>query len=200
MKEVLIATTNQGKFEEIVAQLKNLPFKFLNLKSTKIKNGIVIDEPHKTTWENALRKAKYYAQKTNLITVAEDTAFYVNYLKGRPGIKAKRFGKTAEERNNKVLKLLSGVPKSKRQAYFLTHGCVYNPTNNDFHIFQGQVDGFIAEKMSNDKLREGMTYDLIFFHPPSKKLFSKMSLAEKNKISHRGQLIKQIKKFLKNNF
>ncbi|PIT88792.1 MAG: hypothetical protein COU29_00210 [Candidatus Magasanikbacteria bacterium CG10_big_fil_rev_8_21_14_0_10_36_32] len=200
MKKILIATTNQGKFEEIVAQLKKLPFKFLNLNSIKLKNNTEVDEPYATTWENALHKAKFYAKKTGLLTIAEDTAFCVDYIKGKPGIKAKRFGKTADERNKKILKMLSGVKKSKRQAFFLTHGCIYNPKNNDFHIFQGRVDGVITAKMSDDKLREGMTYDLIFYHLPSNKLLSQMSILQKNKISHRGQLVKQIKEFLKNNY
>lgn len=198
MQKILIATTNIGKFKEITNFFGDLNFKFVNLKDVGL-DDVEADEPFDTTWENALSKAKFYAKKSGLLTVAEDTAFCVNHLKGIPGIKAKRFASTPEQRNLKILKLLKNVPKSKRQAYFETHACVYHPDNDVFAIFPGRVDGIISEKIISD-FRPGMNYDCIFYYPPLKKNFSELTIPEKNTISHRGQAIVKVGFYLSKQF
>ncbi len=198
MQKVLIATTNIDKFKEITNFFGDLNFNFVNLKDTGL-NNIEADEPFDTTWENALAKAKFYAKKSGLLTIAEDTAFYVKHLKGTPGIKAKRFATTPEQRNSKILKLLVGVPKSKRQAYFETHACVYHPDTDVFAIFPGKVEGLISEKSISD-FRHGMNYDCIFYYPPLKKNFSELTIPEKNTVSHRGQAIVKVGFYLSKQF
>src|SRR3989339_493380 len=175
MQKILIATTNQGKFNEIVSFFGDLKFKFVNLKDVGL-DKVEADEPFDTTWENALNKAKFYAKKSGLLTVAEDTAFYV-----------------------KILKRLSGVPKSKRQAYFETHACVYHPDNDVFAMFPGRVDGIISDESISD-FRLGMNYDCIFYYSPLKKNFSELTIPEKNTISHRGQAIVKVGFYLAKQF
>lgn len=198
MQKILIATTNQGKFNEIVSFFGDLKFKFVNLKDVGL-DKIEADEPFETTWENALNKAKFYAKKSGLLTVAEDTAFYVKHLKGIPGVKAKRLAATPEERNFKILKLLKGVPKSKRQAYFETHACVYHPDNDVFAMFNGRADGIISDESISD-FRKGMNYDCIFYYPPLKKNFSELTIPEKNTVSHRGKAIVEVGFYLAKQF
>jgi len=198
MQKILIATTNIGKFKEITNFFGDLNFKFVNLKDVGL-DKVEAEEPFDTTWENALSKAKFYAKKSGLLTVAEDTAFYVDFIKGKPGVKAKRFASTPEERNSKILKFLKGVPKSKRQAYFETHACVYHPDTDVFAMFPGRVDGIISEESISD-FRKGMNYDCIFYYPPLKKNFSELSIAEKNTISHRGKAIVKVGFYLSKQF
>ena len=92
MTKILIATTNLGKFAEFFAEFEDLNFVFVNLKDLKL-DKMEVPEPFSTTWENALYKAKVFAQKSGLPTIAEDTAFGVDYLKGEPGVRAKLFWK-----------------------------------------------------------------------------------------------------------
>ena len=198
MQKILIATTNPGKFKEIVNFFGDLKFKFVSLKDVGI-DKVEAEEPFDTTWENALNKAKFYAKKSGLLTVAEDTAFYVKHLKGQPGIKAKRFALTPEKRNLKILKLLKGVPTSKRQAYFETHACVYHPNTDVFAMFPGKIDGIISQTIVSD-FRQGMNYDCIFYYPPLKKNFSELTIAEKNTISHRGKAIVKVGFYLSKQF
>ncbi|MFA6423939.1 MAG: non-canonical purine NTP pyrophosphatase [Candidatus Magasanikbacteria bacterium] len=198
MQKVLIATTNPGKFGEIVSYFSDLSFKFVNLKDVGL-DKVEAEEPFDTTWENALNKAKFYAKKSGLLTVAEDTAFYVNHLKGMPGIKAKRFALTPEARNEKILKLLKGIPTSKRDAYFETHACVYHPDTDVFAVFPGRVDGLISEKSICD-FRKGMNYDCVFYYPPLKKNFSELTIAEKNIVSHRGLAISKVRFYFAKQF
>lgn len=194
MKKILIATSNAAKFEEIVAELTDLQFQFVNLKDLKL-DKIEADEPHYTTWQNALGKAKFFAKKSGLITIAEDTGLFINYLKGEPGVKAKRYGATAGERIKKILEKLEGVPEKKRTAYFETAGCLYNPKTNSFSIFTGRTDGIITKEIKGT-MKENMSYASIFYYPPLKKNFAEMPLLEKNMVSQRGKMVLQLKIFL----
>lgn len=195
MRKVLIATSNIGKFMEIKAELDDLQFDFVNLKDLKL-DKFEVDEPHSTTWQNALEKAKFFAKKSRLLTVAEDTGIFVEYLNGAPGVKTKHYGgATVKESIEKVLEKLHGVPDKKRGAYFETAGCIYNPDTDSFSIFTGKTNGIITKKIHRTS-REGMGYDSVFFFPSLKKTFAELPLLEKNRVSHRGKMVAQLKYFL----
>lgn len=192
--KILIATGNPGKFEELAAHFADLPFDFVSLKDVGL-HTIDLEEPYETTWENALHKARFFGEKSGLVTISEDTAFYVTKLGGMPGVKAKRYGKDDAERMGKILAGLEGVPLEERGAYFEAHGCIYNPSDTSFNMFSGRVDGIIPEGKRGE-IRDGMTYSSLFVYPPLNKSFAELTIAEKNTISHRGKLARQIKIFL----
>lgn len=198
LKPILIATTNPGKFKEFTAEFQDLPFNFLNLVAVGL-SKVAASEPFATTWENALHKAKFYAQKTKLPTIAEDTGLFIKYLNGKPGVKTKQNAPTEADRIIKILKLLQGIPKNKRGAYFETSACLYNPHTEQFSIFKGSVHGRIAQKPMGHS-RPGMEHDRIFYYPPAKKTFAQISLLQKNLVSHRGQVIKQVRSFLQHQY
>jgi len=195
---ILIATTNAGKFEEITSYFNDLKFVFKNLKDLD-QDKEELEEPFSTTEENALHKARYYAMKTNFLTIAEDTGFFVNFLNGEPGVKAKRFAKTAQERNEKIISLLKNATNQERNAFFETSLCLYNPQNDCYTLFKGKVEGQIT-KEAQQSFRNGMGYDSIFYYPPLNKTFANLTVAEKNSISHRGLALNQAKIFLENQF
>jgi XTP/dITP diphosphohydrolase len=196
--KILIATTNQGKFVEFTSQFSDFKFEFLNLKDVGL-GEIDLEEPYETTWENAVHKARFFGEKSGLMTIAEDTGFYVDALNKEPGVKAKRFAPTPEERNQKILDGLKGKPWDQRTARFITHACIYNPTRKNFTIVEGGVMGKITESVTGTA-REGVGYDAIFHYPPLEKTFAELSVAEKNTISHRGHAIRQLKIYLQNQF
>lgn len=198
MQKILIATGNKEKFREITAELADMHFKFVSLKDVGL-DKIEVEEPHDTTWQNALEKARFFAKKSGLLTLAEDTGLFINHLKGQPGIKSKRYAPTALERNTKILEQLKGVPEKKRSAYFETTGCLFDPQTGSFFTFNGRLDGLITDKIGSD-LKEDMGYDPIFYFPNLKKLFSEMDILEKNRISHRGKMINQVRYFLIKNY
>ncbi|MFA6486407.1 MAG: non-canonical purine NTP pyrophosphatase [Candidatus Magasanikbacteria bacterium] len=198
MKKILIATTNPGKFEEYLSEFGDLPIKFVSLRDVKL-DKIEIDEPYDTLSQNAIHKARFYARKSGLITIAEDAGFFIDQLQGAPGIKAKRYAETGAKRNQKVLENLLGVPERKRGAFFQADGCVFDPITDSYTVFTGKVRGRIAEKIASQE-RAGLDYDAIFYFPPLKKIFSELTILEKNNISHRGQVIHQIKYFLSKHF
>ena len=147
MRKILIATGNKEKFREITAELADMHFRFVSLKDVGLEK-IEVDEPHATTWQNAIEKANFFAKKSGLLTFAEDTGLFINHLKGQPGIKSRRFAPTAVERNTKILEQLRGVADKKRGAYFETTGCLFDPHTNSLTTFHGKVNGLITKEIS----------------------------------------------------
>ncbi|MFN3921239.1 MAG: non-canonical purine NTP pyrophosphatase, partial [Caldimicrobium sp.] len=86
---LLVATTNKGKIKEISEELLNLGLEIKTLLDfPEIEPP---EETGKTFFENALLKAKYYAEKTGSLTIADDSGLEVEALGGKPGIYSSRF-------------------------------------------------------------------------------------------------------------
>lgn len=197
-QKILVATSNQGKFKEMLHLLGDLPFDFLSLSDLAEK----IVEPEETgeTLEiNAILKAKYYAEKTGLITISEDTGLFVEVLNGWPGVKAARIGNDDEERKQILLEKMKDIPKEKRGASFMTCAVCYNPINQNTFLSYGEVKGEILDKEAKiNDLNFG--YNPLFFVLELSKAFSEMTLSEKNSISHRGKALKKMAYYLNHEF
>jgi XTP/dITP diphosphohydrolase len=118
---LLIATTNLGKKREIEDVLLHLPQKVLSLADLKITASF--PETGATFMENAKGKSLFYSQYWEGLTLAEDSGLEIAHLDGTPGIFSARFAghqATDKENNDKVLRLLSGVPFERRKARFVS--------------------------------------------------------------------------------
>ena len=89
MIQLLVATTNPGKFAEVEACLKQLPLEILSLKS--LERYPEVNEDGATFEENALKKARTLAEFSGLLTLADDWGLEVDALKGAPGIYSARY-------------------------------------------------------------------------------------------------------------
>ena len=201
MKKIILASNNQHKIGEIRSILKDLDFDIKSLKDENI--NIEVEEDGTTFEENSLKKAKEIAAylkergENEFIVIADDSGLEVDYLNGEPGIYSARYaGEHGDDyaNNAKLLEKLKGVPAINRSGRFV---CVIALVdNNDKHIsIRGEVEGIIKEELSGT---EGFGYDPLFYYEPLKKTFSEMSSEEKNKISHRGEALKKLRKELKN--
>jgi XTP/dITP diphosphohydrolase len=196
-KKILIATTNPGKAAEISAML-DADVEWFSLSDFKNIDEII--EDGKTFAENARKKALGYAKQTGLWTIADDSGLVVDALGGLPGVKSSRFSgaknaerKLLDHKNMvKVLELLKDVPAQKRTARFVCHLCLADK-DKILAETEGTLEGFIAERQTGTN---GFGYDPIFFVPHLNKTVAQLSRVEKNKISHRGSAIRQLKPFL----
>lgn len=200
MKKLLIATRNPGKLKEIKNALTDLPLKLLTLKDLKISEKVI--EDGKTFEENAIKKAKFYCQKSGLPTIADDGGLEIDTLGGEPGVKSKRWvgGKenpTDEELIDYTMRRLEGIPKEKREAQLLTVIALAFPDGQVFSS-QGIVRGIIAERPSQEWTR-GYPYRALFFLPQIKKFYTEdiFSKKERGKYAHRAQALKKLKKIIK---
>ena len=189
MQKIIIATRNLNKLKEIREFFSGVEHQFVGLD--RFPEIGEIEETGKTLLENSLIKARTVHNLTGLPAVGDDTGLEVDYLEGAPGVRSARFaGHNADSKNNLdlLLKKLKGVPEQLRAARFRT--VISFVSNNHEQWVEGIVEGIILDK---PKGRQGFGYDPVFYYPPLRKTFAELSLAEKNKISHRGLALQKFR-------
>ena len=192
-KGILIATSNKGKIKEIKHILSDIDhIKFISLSEIH-GNGFDVEEHGKTFQENALIKAKAYAEKFGYVALADDSGLEVDYLNGAPGINSARYAgenATDEERVKKLLTELKGVPENKRTAQFSCVVCLYDPVSGHKIFTEGFCPGVITDAPSG---HNGFGYDPIFIPDGYKNTMAELAPEQKNSISHRGKALLLLK-------
>lgn len=188
MKELLIATHNQHKKEEI-QQILGSHFSVKSLRDYDLHDEII--EDGKTFEANAEIKAKYCYENTGIASIGDDSGLVVEALDGRPGIYSARYAGDHDFDKNikKVLQEMEGI--ENRKAYFITVLCYFDKDEKKF--FEGKVHGTL---LTDTKGNKGFGYDPIFIPDTYEKSFAEMSADEKNKISHRKNALDQLLLFL----
>ena len=193
MTELVIATRNLGKLEEIQALLDGVAgtvrcaADFPGFPET-IEDGL-------TFQENALKKAREAMLFTGLPALADDSGLVVDVLDGRPGVHSARFagdGAGDAANNLRLLEELNGIPANRRQAAFICVLAFVTPDGVE-QVFSGRVGGDILASERGDG---GFGYDPLFLVDGFNRTMAELSLQEKNAISHRGQAVQQFRVFL----
>jgi XTP/dITP diphosphohydrolase len=147
-----------------------------------------VPEEAATLLENASFKAQTYAQASGLLSLADDTGLFVDALDGRPGVYPARYGGpglTPQQRRQKLLDELTGVPDSKRTARFICIIAVMHPQQHSLETVEGICEGRIA--MQEEETGEGFGYDPVFIPEGFEVTWGRVPLEAKNAISHRGK-------------
>ena len=184
IRELVLATRNRHKGEELAALLGDLGITIRTLDEFPDAPDVVEDGD--TCEANAIKKARAIAEFTGLPAVADDTGLEVDALGGRPGVYAARYAgedATYEDNCRKLLRELTGVPRERRTARFLTVAAIALPSDG-VRVAQGTLDGVIAEEASGTL---GFGYDPVFLIPELGKTLSQLSADQKNTISHRAK-------------
>jgi XTP/dITP diphosphohydrolase len=193
--ELVIATRNTGKFREIQAILAPLGLKILSLRDFPEIPDIV--EDGKTFEENAIKKAAAVARLTGRVAIADDSGLAVDALQGRPGVFSSRYAGekgTDEERYQKLLKEMAGIPRGKRRAAFICAMAVASPKGK-VEVVEGECRGEIAFSPQGS---HGFGYDPVFYLPERGKTMAELEPEVKNRISHRARALENLKKLFPN--
>ena len=188
IKELVIATRNLGKLEEFKVLMKDLPIEIKYLADFD-----AIEEPAetgRTFAANARMKAQYYAKKTGVPCIADDSGLEVQALDGAPGVRSARYAgekATDAENNEKLLHIMKF--QVKRTCRFRCALAVALPNGKVLH----EVDGICEGMLLHAPLGEGgFGYDPLFWSTELHKGMAEASMQEKNKISHRGKAIRKL--------
>jgi XTP/dITP diphosphohydrolase len=195
MKEVVVATENQGKLEEIRSLLGDTFDRYYCLKDFPEK--IFIDEDSLLYVANAMKKARKAGDRFGLYTLADDSGLEVEALQGRPGVFSSRYGKDDNERVSRLLAELEGIPWERRKATFKAYVVLYMPAQERCYVFYGHLDGYIGLERHGEG---GFGYDPIFYEPQLKQYLAELTTEAKNAVSHRGKAIFALKAFLNEDF
>jgi XTP/dITP diphosphohydrolase len=204
IEKILIATGNKGKFTEISSLLSGVGIDTIGTfdydLEEPVEDGIDFEE-------NSLIKAKYYAQKTGLIALADDSGLCIEALGGQPGIHSARFAQDEttgkkdfnlafDKIKQELLQVGVNMSTDKVPAHFICNLTIYNPISNQHHSFEGRVDGNLTYPSRGDS---GFGYDPIFISNIFGKTFAQVSNEQKEKVSHRADAFSKFNNFLKSN-
>ena len=185
---LVIATRNKGKTKEIKALLKDFP---VNIKNLDDFGPIPYSEEDGDSFdENAYKKASFAARILGLPALADDSGLIVEALDGAPGIHSARYAgenATDEQRYLKLLEDMKG--KSNRKAAFECVISIAAPTGPAL-TYEARCEGLITTEPAGSN---GFGYDPVFFYPPYNKTFAQITGEEKNRISHRGKALAELK-------
>lgn len=187
--ELVVATGNAGKLREIRRLLADSGIEVLGLGEFPGLPEVI--EDGLTFAENARKKAATVARLTGRLTLADDSGLAVDALGGRPGIHSARYaGSDAgdDDNNRKLLAELAGVPAEQRQAAFHCVMALCRP-DGDCRFFEGMLPGLVLEAPRGN---DGFGYDPLFWVPEYHRSLAELPLDIKNRISHRGQALRQV--------
>jgi len=193
MNQLLIATSNQGKFSEFSDMLSGMVNELFSLRDYP---KLLLPPESGSTFEaNALIKAKYAAVTTGVPALADDSGLEVDYLKGSPGVFSARFAgmaATDTDNNKKLLLELDNVDHSLRSARFTCCIAFCSP-DGECVTFSGNLHGSIIEAPRGEN---GFGYDPLFMVEGYDKTLAELDAAIKNKISHRATAFNKFRDFL----
>ena len=148
------------------------------------------EETGKTFAANAKLKAAYYAKKTGMVCIADDSGLEVQALDGAPGVRSARYAgeKATDEENNQLL-LHNMKFQVKRTCRFRCALAVVQPDGRVLYETDGSCDGMLLHEPLGTG---GFGYDPLFWSTELHKGMAEATMQEKNKISHRGKAIKKL--------
>ncbi|HEY7482357.1 MAG TPA: non-canonical purine NTP pyrophosphatase [Gemmatimonadales bacterium] len=151
---------------------------------------------------NARRKAEHFARLSGLPTVADDSGLEVLSLGGAPGVRSRRWsaatGTDAEvdaANNAELIRRLTGATGARRGARYRCV-LVYLPHPGAVpRTYEGSCAGRILEEPKGEG---GFGYDPYFFSDELGKTFGEATPEEKDRVSHRGQALRELTASLTN--
>ncbi len=188
-KQILFATTNEGKLGEIRAILEGTDIEVISLKDAGI--DIEVIEDGATFRENAVIKAEAIMKETGKLTLADDSGLEVDFLNKEPGIYSARYcgvNTPYKIKNRNILERLTDVPDEKRTARFVCAIAAAYPDGETVTV-QATMEGRIGYEETG---LNGFGYDPIFYLPEYGCYSAQLSPEKKNEISHRGKALRMM--------
>lgn len=188
IKQLCIATRNEGKIAEFKEMLKELPIELHTLAEfPDVKEP---EETGKTLVANARLKAQYYAKLTDMPCLADDSGLECFALDGAPGVMSARYsGEDATDKSNIEKLLLDMKFCVRRGCRFKCVISVALPNGRLVNEVDGVCDGMLLHEPLGEN---GFGYDPIFWSTELHMGFGEATEAEKNTVSHRAKAVKKL--------
>lgn len=197
--KIVFATGNADKMREIRMIMADLGLEIQSMKEAGVDADIV--EDGKTFEENAVIKASAIAEElgkkgVKAVVLADDSGLEIDYLNREPGIYSARYmgeDTSYAVKNASLIQRLEGVPDEKRTARFVCVIAAVFPDGRKFTT-RAAIEGRIGYE---ERGQNGFGYDPIFYLPEYGLYSAELEPEEKNRISHRGKALEEMKKVLK---
>ncbi len=204
---VVLATRSAGKVHELVPLLGAVGVQVITLADVGLLETPDEDalEVFDTFEANALSKARYFAQRTGAIVLADDSGLAVDALGGRPGVHSKRWsgrtdlhGVALDAANNAFLQealrmapvdmhgdAARAAPASRRARYVCAAACVWRDGEEWREaVVRGETTGTL---LTTARGSGGFGYDPYFLSDDLGATFAEVARDAKARVSHRGR-------------
>ncbi len=191
--ELVIATRNKKKVEEIRRILEGLPATFYSIDD--FPGCPEVEEDTDTFEGNAAKKALTVARFSGRPAIADDSGLEVYALNRAPGVFSARYaGPDSNDRKNRerLLSEMNGIEENKRGARFVCYVALAFP-DGKVETFEGFVEGSLGTEPRGSS---GFGYDPIFYPAGYDRTFAEMNAGEKDALSHRGMALKKLREYL----
>lgn len=184
LKILVLATTNKNKIREFEEITKDFDIEIRSLSDfgpipQAIEDGETFDE-------NAYKKAHHVAKVLGLPAIADDSGLVVEALDGAPGVYSARYaGESASDDDNVTQLLAEMQGKTNRKAYFQCVLSIAVPSGPAL-TYEARCEGRIIDKRRGEG---GFGYDPVFYYEDLQRTFAELTIAEKNRVSHRGKAL-----------
>jgi XTP/dITP diphosphohydrolase len=191
--KLMVGTRSAGKTTEIRELFAGLPFQLwfpadLHFERLPEERDL---ERSLSYAENAAAKARYYATRSGLPAVADDSGIEVDALGGAPGPRSARWSASGGDAENNALLLeqLAGVPENRRGARYRCVVAFLATPSSVPEIVEATCDGFI---LTEPRGSGGFGYDPLFFCPELHMSFGEAPASAKHRVSHRGRAFRAL--------
>ena len=186
--QLLVGTSNTGKVLEITECLSHLPIEIVTPESIGLADTLP-EETGSTYAENAAQKALYYFQKTNIPTVADDSGIVIEALANELGVHTRRWGAGPQATDEEWITFFLHRMQQEQntRAYFICALAYIDKTGSVEH-FKGTCRGTITKTVEAPYL-PGLPLSGCFVPEGYSQVFSALSTADKNTVSHRGKAL-----------
>lgn len=191
-ERIVLASANLGKLRELRELLAGAELEVLGQTELGISSA---EEPYQTFVENALAKARHAAAQSGMPALADDSGLCVPALQGEPGVRSARFAgpvATDAENNAELLRRLHGIA-DRRAHYACVLVALRAADDPEPLIAEARWYGSI---LSEPRGTGGFGYDPLFFLPTHDCSAAELAPAEKNRISHRGVALRDLRQRL----
>ncbi len=194
MNRLVLASGNPGKLRELSALLGDLGYELSAQSEFDVPE---VAETGTTFVENAIIKARHAAELTGLPALADDSGIEVDALAGAPGVYSARFagpGSSDADNNALLVEKLRDIPPDRRSArYRAVIVLIHHAADPSPLICEGSWEGMIRLEPAGTG---GFGYDPYFYLPELGCTSAELSAEDKNRLSHRGQALAELKRRL----
>jgi len=196
---LLVATRSRHKLAELRDLLHLEHAELVDLDDLGIADDV--EETGLTFAANAALKARFFARRSGLPTLADDSGLEVDALGGGPGVRTRRYAgerATDAQNNAKLLEALRGLPPGRRGARYRCVLALALPEHAGprgglpVTLARGTFEGRIG---TVPRGTNGFGYDPIFepaSEPPGGATVGQWPAERKQAVSHRARAARRI--------
>ena len=191
LRRIVLASNNAGKLREFSALLAPLGLEVLAQGALGVGEA---EEPHGTFLENALEKARHASRATGLPALADDSGICCDALGGQPGVQSARYaiapdGTKSDAANNAKLVAELAARGDWRAHYYCVLVLVRSADDPQPLVADASWHGRV---IAAPRGSGGFGYDPHFLLPELGLTAAELDPADKNRISHRGQALREL--------